>query len=181
MNILHFNNTTNTPTPPHTKKNVMPVHLTHSGIYTLCHAGKGCQHCITCIKHCQMGHWSYWDNCYIFWRYWSAKYIWSCALQVQVCFIIIIFPFFFLLTHTVECVCIHIYRIFLLVLDLCHYLIVWRVFIVWSFSYPPPREKCAAPNCTNSYKYRDSKSKLPLCSLHCYRAIHQKMQPLIAC
>lgn len=48
-------------------------------------------------------------------------------------------------------------------------------------SYPPPREKCAAPNCTNSYKYRDSKSKLPLCSLHCYRAIHQKMQPLIAC
>ncbi|KAG6726300.1 hypothetical protein I3843_02G062500 [Carya illinoinensis] len=48
-------------------------------------------------------------------------------------------------------------------------------------SYPPPREKCAGPNCTNSYKYRDSKSKLPLCSLHCYRAIHQKMHPLIAC
>jgi hypothetical protein len=54
-------------------------------------------------------------------------------------------------------------------------------FIVWSFSYPPPREKCAGPNCKNSYKYRDSKSKLPLCSLHCYRAIHQKMQPLITC
>lgn len=48
-------------------------------------------------------------------------------------------------------------------------------------SYPPPREKCAGPNCKNSYKYRDSKSKLPLCSLHCYRAIHQKMQPLITC
>ncbi|KAK2644500.1 hypothetical protein Ddye_019695 [Dipteronia dyeriana] len=43
--------------------------------------------------------------------------------------------------------------------------------------YPPPREKCAGPNCTNAYKYRDSKSKLPLCSLQCYRAIH----PVIAC
>lgn len=39
-------------------------------------------------------------------------------------------------------------------------------------SYPPPREKCAGPNCTNVYKYRDSKSKLPLCSLGCYKAIH---------
>ncbi|CAK7326356.1 unnamed protein product [Dovyalis caffra] len=29
-------------------------------------------------------------------------------------------------------------------------------------NYPPPREKCAGPNCTNAYKYRDSKSKLPL-------------------
>ncbi|KAM5568781.1 hypothetical protein ABKV19_016352 [Rosa sericea] len=48
-------------------------------------------------------------------------------------------------------------------------------------SYPPPREKCAGPNCTNAYKYRDSKSKLPLCSLHCYRALHGKTQPLIAC
>ncbi|KAM0988119.1 hypothetical protein ACFX13_012337 [Malus domestica] len=48
-------------------------------------------------------------------------------------------------------------------------------------SYPPPREKCAGPNCTNAYKYRDSKSKLPLCSLQCYRAIHEKMQPLITC
>ncbi|KAH7513467.1 hypothetical protein FEM48_Zijuj12G0203000 [Ziziphus jujuba var. spinosa] len=48
-------------------------------------------------------------------------------------------------------------------------------------SYPPPREKCAAPNCKNAYKYRDSKSKLPLCSLHCYKAIHEKMQPLVAC
>jgi hypothetical protein len=49
------------------------------------------------------------------------------------------------------------------------------------FSYPPPREKCAAPSCTNPYKYRDSKSKLPLCSLHCYKTIHEKMQPLTAC
>ncbi|XWS38942.1 hypothetical protein CRYUN_Cryun18bG0007000 [Craigia yunnanensis] len=48
-------------------------------------------------------------------------------------------------------------------------------------SYPPPREKCAGPNCTNTYKYRDSKSKLPLCSLDCYKAIHAKAQPLIAC
>ncbi|XP_072997592.1 uncharacterized protein [Typha latifolia] len=38
-------------------------------------------------------------------------------------------------------------------------------------SYPPPREKCAGPLCTNQYKYRDSKSKLPLCSLQCYRAV----------
>ncbi|KAK8633543.1 hypothetical protein V6N13_014388 [Hibiscus sabdariffa] len=39
-------------------------------------------------------------------------------------------------------------------------------------SYPPPREKCAVPSCTNPYKYRDSKSKLPLCSLQCYKAMH---------
>ncbi|EEF43079.1 uncharacterized protein LOC8258805 [Ricinus communis] len=48
-------------------------------------------------------------------------------------------------------------------------------------SYPPAREKCAGPNCTNSYKYRDSKSKLPLCSLHCYKAIQGKMQTLVTC
>lgn len=48
-------------------------------------------------------------------------------------------------------------------------------------SYPPPREKCAGPNCTNTYKYRDSKSNLPLCSLDCYKAIHGKAHPLIAC
>ncbi|KAH6820124.1 hypothetical protein C2S53_015927 [Perilla frutescens var. hirtella] len=41
-----------------------------------------------------------------------------------------------------------------------------------SCSYPPPREKCAGPSCTNVYKYRDSKSKLPLCSLQCYKALH---------
>jgi hypothetical protein len=43
-------------------------------------------------------------------------------------------------------------------------------------SYPPPREKCAGPSCTNPYKYRDSKSKLPLCSLQCYKAIQQQSQ-----
>ncbi|CAI8610741.1 unnamed protein product [Vicia faba] len=48
-------------------------------------------------------------------------------------------------------------------------------------SYPPPREKCAGPNCTNAYKYRDSKSKLPLCSLGCYKAIHGKISPVVAC
>ncbi|KAG2694616.1 hypothetical protein I3760_08G154000 [Carya illinoinensis] len=48
-------------------------------------------------------------------------------------------------------------------------------------SYPPPREKCAGPSCTNPYKYRDSKSNLPLCSLQCYKAINEKMQPLTAC
>lgn len=50
-----------------------------------------------------------------------------------------------------------------------------------SCSYPPPREKCAGPSCTNVYKYRDSKSKLPLCSLQCYKALHEKAQPLHAC
>ncbi|KAE8708690.1 receptor-like serine/threonine-protein kinase ALE2-like isoform X1 [Hibiscus syriacus] len=42
-------------------------------------------------------------------------------------------------------------------------------------SYPPPREKCAGPSCANPYKYRDSKSKLPLCSLQCYKAIQQHL------
>jgi INO80 complex subunit B len=38
--------------------------------------------------------------------------------------------------------------------------------------YPPPREKCAGPLCNNKYKYRDSRTNLPLCSLQCYLAIH---------
>lgn len=41
-------------------------------------------------------------------------------------------------------------------------------------SYPPPREKCAGPLCTNPYIYRDSKSKLPLCSLECYKAVREQ-------
>ncbi|KAJ4886063.1 PAPA-1-like family protein / zinc finger (HIT type) family protein [Raphanus sativus] len=52
-------------------------------------------------------------------------------------------------------------------------------------SYPPPREKCVGPNCEEAYKYRDSKTNLPLCSLTCYKAIQEKMQqqqqPLIHC
>ncbi|XP_062002873.1 uncharacterized protein LOC133720538 [Rosa rugosa] len=48
-------------------------------------------------------------------------------------------------------------------------------------SYPPPREKCAGPYCTNPYKYRDSQSKLPLCSLQCYKAVHENMPSLSAC
>ncbi|XP_016470168.1 uncharacterized protein LOC107792467 [Nicotiana tabacum] len=40
-------------------------------------------------------------------------------------------------------------------------------------SYPPPREQCAGPSCMNPYKYRDSKTNLPLCSLQCYKAIHE--------
>ncbi|XP_018434770.2 uncharacterized protein LOC108807032 [Raphanus sativus] len=52
-------------------------------------------------------------------------------------------------------------------------------------SYPPPREKCVGPKCEEAYKYRDSKTKLPLCSLTCYKAIQEKMQqqqqPLIHC
>lgn len=47
--------------------------------------------------------------------------------------------------------------------------------------YPPPREKCAGPNCMNEYKYRDSKSKLPLCSLHCYKAVQGNTELLPAC
>lgn len=45
-------------------------------------------------------------------------------------------------------------------------------------SYPPPREKCAGPSCTNAYKYRDSKSNLPLCSLHCYKAVNGWVHPV---
>lgn len=48
-------------------------------------------------------------------------------------------------------------------------------------SYPPPREKCAGPSCTNEYKYRDSKSKLPLCSLQCYKAVQGSAQRLTTC
>ncbi|CAA6658637.1 unnamed protein product [Spirodela intermedia] len=43
--------------------------------------------------------------------------------------------------------------------------------------YPPPREKCAGPSCSNACKYRDSKSNLPLCSLQCYRAVQRREQP----
>lgn len=48
-------------------------------------------------------------------------------------------------------------------------------------SYPPPREKCAGPSCTNTYKYRDSKLNLPLCSLHCYKAVRESTRPLSTC
>lgn len=41
-------------------------------------------------------------------------------------------------------------------------------------SYPREREKCAGPSCTNAYRYRDSKTLLPLCSLLCYRAVQKK-------
>lgn len=49
------------------------------------------------------------------------------------------------------------------------------------FSYPPPREKCAGPSCSNPYKYRDSKSKLPLCSLQCYKAVQGTMAAETIC
>ncbi|KAJ4892517.1 HIT zinc finger [Raphanus sativus] len=42
--------------------------------------------------------------------------------------------------------------------------------------YPPPRENCAGPACTNPYRYRDSKTKLPLCSLECYKAVQEQQQ-----
>ncbi|KAL5561024.1 hypothetical protein UlMin_030771 [Ulmus minor] len=41
-------------------------------------------------------------------------------------------------------------------------------------SYPPPREKCVGPGCTNPYKYRDSKMNVPLCCLQCYKAVQGK-------
>ncbi|KAH0657394.1 hypothetical protein KY289_026142 [Solanum tuberosum] len=43
-------------------------------------------------------------------------------------------------------------------------------------SYPPPREKCAGPSCVNPSNYLDPKSNLRLCSLKCYKAIHEKMK-----
>ncbi|PIA61076.1 hypothetical protein AQUCO_00300533v1 [Aquilegia coerulea] len=45
-------------------------------------------------------------------------------------------------------------------------------------SYPPPREKCAGPSCSKPYVYRDSKSKLPLCSLECYKAVNGQSNPV---
>ncbi|XP_013622604.1 PREDICTED: uncharacterized protein LOC106328665 isoform X1 [Brassica oleracea var. oleracea] len=42
--------------------------------------------------------------------------------------------------------------------------------------YPPPRENCAGPSCTNPYRYRDSKTKVPLCSLQCYKAVQEQQQ-----
>ncbi|RYQ89309.1 hypothetical protein Ahy_B09g096023 isoform A [Arachis hypogaea] len=48
-------------------------------------------------------------------------------------------------------------------------------------SYPPSRERCAGPSCPNPYKYRDSKSKLPLCSLQCYKAVREKMAAEAIC
>ncbi|XP_078441174.1 uncharacterized protein LOC144711126 [Wolffia australiana] len=44
-------------------------------------------------------------------------------------------------------------------------------------SYPAPRERCAGPSCTNPYRYRHSKLNLPLCSLHCYKAVEQTVHP----
>ncbi|XVF80685.1 hypothetical protein PTKIN_Ptkin15bG0094400 [Pterospermum kingtungense] len=48
-------------------------------------------------------------------------------------------------------------------------------------SYPPPRENCAGPSCANPYKYRDSKLKLPLCSLQCYKAIQEQLPVETTC
>lgn len=41
-------------------------------------------------------------------------------------------------------------------------------------SYPKEREKCAGLSCNNPYRYRDSKTLLPLCSLQCYQAVQKK-------
>ncbi|CAN8314458.1 unnamed protein product [Cochlearia groenlandica] len=39
------------------------------------------------------------------------------------------------------------------------------------YGYPPPRENCAGPSCTTPYRYRDSKTNVPLCSLKCYKDV----------
>lgn len=56
-----------------------------------------------------------------------------------------------------------------------------KIFESKTSSYPAPREKCSGPSCTNPYKYRDSKSKLPLCSLQCYKAVNEKVQTEQSC
>ncbi|KAF5801047.1 putative INO80 complex subunit B-like region, Zinc finger, HIT-type, INO80 complex, subunit Ies2 [Helianthus annuus] len=56
-----------------------------------------------------------------------------------------------------------------------------HIFNPKSSCYPPRRERCVGPSCTNAYKYRDSKLKLPLCSLQCYKAVHEKMQAETIC
>lgn len=48
-------------------------------------------------------------------------------------------------------------------------------------SYPPQRQKCAGPSCSEPFKYRDSRSKLPLCSLQCYNAVQEKLQARDVC
>lgn len=52
-------------------------------LFFLC-AGESCQRCGTRIQHYQMDHGSHWNNRYIFWRYWSPKYIQPCPLQVWI-------------------------------------------------------------------------------------------------
>ncbi|XP_076900446.1 uncharacterized protein LOC143554610 [Bidens hawaiensis] len=56
-----------------------------------------------------------------------------------------------------------------------------RIFEPKPSCYPASREKCAGPSCTNTYKYRDSKSNLPLCSLLCYKAVNGRMQAETSC
>ncbi|XP_071736829.1 uncharacterized protein [Rutidosis leptorrhynchoides] len=51
-----------------------------------------------------------------------------------------------------------------------------NIFDSKSSSYPPPREPCAGPSCSKPFKYRDSRSKLPLCSLLCYKAVQETPQ-----
>ncbi|KAL8101078.1 uncharacterized protein LOC141684253 [Apium graveolens] len=56
-----------------------------------------------------------------------------------------------------------------------------RIFDPKPCSYPAPREKCAGPSCDKPYKYRDSKSRVPLCSLQCYKAVHDNLQAGTTC
>eukprot|EP00052_Salpingoeca_macrocollata_P024794 m.223487 g.223487 ORF g.223487 m.223487 type:complete len:184 (-) comp22324_c0_seq1:73-624(-) len=36
---------------------------------------------------------------------------------------------------------------------------------------PKPQQQCAAPNCSNPRKYSCARSKQPVCSLQCYKAV----------
>ncbi|KAF9673642.1 hypothetical protein SADUNF_Sadunf10G0045300 [Salix dunnii] len=47
------------------------------------------------------------------------------------------------------------------------------------FNYPPPREKYESSYCTNPYKYRDSMSKLPLCSPNVTRQFMRRCNLLL--
>ena len=39
-------------------------------------------------------------------------------------------------------------------------------------NYPPKRPLCGVPNCSRPSKYTDAKTKIPLCSLDCYKKIN---------
>jgi len=44
--------------------------------------------------------------------------------------------------------------------------------------YPPPPTKCAAPNCSNPKRYNCSHTKLPICSIECYKIVNAN-RPII--
>jgi hypothetical protein len=48
----------------------------------------------------------------------------------------------------------------------------WSFSISFSCWYPHVQEQCSALLCPKSYKFQDCKSKVPLCSLTCYKVVH---------